>query len=329
MISSRKNDLKHLLQEPPQRGYPTDYLIARLKGRRTYFIGDYRPILLSDRPYEELSGTGYNDFIIRHSKEGPWRRLLSEYMWVYHQMNGRLRAAFRPYFLYHELRTISTCLRYKKRTGREEDISGILCGSLLSDEVRDVLTLSPDLPTAIKGVKNIFQRLSDGFRIIEDSFVKYGLAGAEAVLSDTFLEYMAGVKTDEVIRRFFRCIIDSRNILTLYKNKRWQIEGRLSLIRGGGLSDVLNIKKETDIITLVKKLIGILITEASSTRIETALTNGLLRLTRKMERDFPDTGLILRYLNSCYIEAVNLSLILYGGRLERERLEDEITVLYH
>ncbi len=101
-----------LLRKSPDPGYPIEYLLSRIKGRRSRLIRDWRPLLFDPALYESLpaarTGGGPKD----RAADSVWRNLMAEYQWVYSQMNQRLRDIFFSFFLYTELRTIFICLRH-------------------------------------------------------------------------------------------------------------------------------------------------------------------------------------------------------------------------
>ena len=104
------------------RGYPTDYLLSRIRGRRAELIADWRPLVVSPSPVESLAFTRYGSIMTDAYPEDIRRYLLKEFGWVYSQMDRTLRDIFRPFFLYVELNTIFVCLRYArgKETGKIE-----------------------------------------------------------------------------------------------------------------------------------------------------------------------------------------------------------------
>lgn len=87
-----------ILQKIENRGYPTEYLLSRIKGRRVHLIIDWKPFLYGTTPTEYFSSTQYRGLIADQSAEGVWRHLLKEFEWVYLQMNSGLQDIFWPFF---------------------------------------------------------------------------------------------------------------------------------------------------------------------------------------------------------------------------------------
>jgi vacuolar-type H+-ATPase subunit C/Vma6 len=272
------------------RGYPTDYLLSRVRSRRVL----------------------YKNFIAGESPVEIWRRLLKEYRWIYIQMNGALRNIFWRFFIYSELRTIFMCLRYKK--GEYEKIEELLCFSLLSDDLKELLRGNPDMMTAIGGVEGVFLSISDRFEGLKDIFMKDGLRGFEQVLTNVYLENTIDSKLHQTIRDFFKYIIDSRNIIAVYKHIRWQMHDYPPFINGGSvkkarLRRIFERQDISGITTLVQKLTGI-ITDAKN--IENSMLKGIKCFLRKTAKDPLCIGVILDHLWRCHMETIEAGIALYG-----------------
>jgi vacuolar-type H+-ATPase subunit C/Vma6 len=268
------------------RGYPTDYLLSRVRSRRML----------------------YKNFIAGESPVEIWRRLLKEYRWIYIQMNETLRNIFQRFFIYFELRTIFMCLRYKK--GEYEKIEELLYFSLLSDDLKKLLVGS-DIMTAIGGVEGAFLSISDRFVGLKETFIKDGLRGLEQELTDVYLENTIDLKPHHTIKDFFRYIIDSRNIIAVYKHIRWQMHDYPSFINGGSIKEarlrrIFERQDISEITTLVQKLTGI-ITDAGN--IENSLLKRTTRFLRKTARDPLCIGVILDHLWRCYVETIEVGTI--------------------
>ncbi|MDI6729327.1 MAG: V-type ATPase subunit [Thermodesulfovibrionales bacterium] len=268
------------------RGYPTDYLLSRVRSRRML----------------------YRNFIAGESPVEIWRRLLKEYRWIYIQMNETLRNIFQRFFIYFELRTIFMCLRYKK--GEYEKIEELLYFSLLSDDLKELL-MGSDIMTAIGGVGDAFLSISDRFVGLKETFIKDGLRGLEQELTNVYLENTIDSKLHHTIKDFFRYIIDSRNIIAVYKHIRWQMHDYPSFVNGGSVREarlrrIFERRDISGITTLVQKLTGIM-TDAGN--IENSLLKRTTRFLRKAARDPLCIGVILDHLWKCYVETIEAEMI--------------------
>lgn len=317
-----------LLQKIENRGYPTDYLLSRIRGRRANMIADWRPFLVTPDPIEYLSTTYYKDLITSPGAEAVWSRLLKEHKWVYLQMNSSLQDIFRPYFQYSEIRTILFALRYKE--GREDrKIDDLLGFSLLSEEFKDILRDSEDVTSAILGVESIFSSVSDRFEGIKEISLKEGLKEVEQRLTGIYLEYMIDSGIHPVIREYFAHIIDLRNIIALYKHLWWEIKTSPHFINGGSidpgrLGEIIKGKDIFRINSIIRKLTGLMIESPDATNVENSLLKWVRKYLVRTGRGPSGIGLILDYLWRCYIEARNLGVILNGRDIDREIISGEL-----
>lgn len=326
-----------LLRKIENRGYPTDYLLSRIRGRRAYMITDWRPFLTASDPFELLSSTYYKDLITDSKAETIWRRLLREYNWVYFQMNRGLQNIFRPFFQFSELKTIFFSLRYK--AGKEDrKMEELLNFSLLSDEFKDILKNSENIPSAIEGIEYFFTSISDRFKGVKEISLKEGLKDVERRLTNIYLEYMIDSRLHPVIKDFFIHIVDLRNIITLYKYLLWEIKEAPSFISGGSISterfvQVIDKRDIFEIGAIIKRLTGIKpalevsnrgIEGTDALNIENSLLRWIRRFMIRVGRDPSGIGLLMDYLWRCYIEAKNLSIILNGRDIDRETITAEL-----
>ena len=317
-----------LLEHLEDRGYPTDYLLSRIKGRRGLLIRDWRQLVYDATPLESLSSSRYRGLASMKSPDAVWRFLVQEYRWVYVQMNGTLRRIFYPFFLYTELRTIFICLRHTKEKSawRTDEL---LDASLLSEEIKTVLSTSGDISTAIAGIERIFRNVSPNFGGLSGILDEEGLRGVEQRLTNTYLVQTMGSDLNPLIRDFFSRIIDSRNIMSLFKYQRLESKAVPVFIPGGSITvpRLLEIIKKDDVFAvtaLIRELTGIKADTPNPTLIESSLYKGITKFLRKTGKHPFGAEPILDYLWRCSIEAMNLGVLFYGKDLERDIVTAEL-----
>ena len=93
-----------LLRKGPDPGYPIEYLLSRIKGRRSRLIRDWKPLLFDPALYESLPTGATVGFQKGKNADAAWRNLMAEYQWVHSQMNQQLRDIFFSFFLYADAR---------------------------------------------------------------------------------------------------------------------------------------------------------------------------------------------------------------------------------
>ena len=317
-----------LLQNPADRGYPSDYLLARIKGRRAGLIRDWRPFIhgtaLAGPPLpEKASGLAK-----AKPRDGTGGILMREYRWVYVQMNRRLRESFYPFFLYAELRTVFACLRRlkDKKTGELDDL---LSNSLLSEAVKEVLLVNTDLKSAVAGIESLFLSFSSGFAGLTGVLETGGLRGVEQRLTERFLAEAAGFVPHPVMKTFFSRLIDARNILSLAKFLRFELKTVPSPIPGGTidgarLMNAARMENPVSLESLVNEVTGVRLERTEPAQVEHALYRGMTRWLRRAGRDPFGVAPILDYLWRCSIEAMNMNVLYYSRDVEREVVAAEL-----
>ncbi len=294
-----------LLEYKEDRFYPTDYLLSRLRSRRA----------------------GFRYLISHKSPERAWAHLLSEYRWVYFQMNSHVRNLYSPVFLYNEIRTIILCLRHKMYEYR--DIEPLLEYSIISKDIKKMLRECRTLLSCIEGIENVFLTLSSEFAGLKESYKEHGLMGFEQGLRDNFMEYSVRGARNQVIRFFFANLIDIRNITNLFKHLRWKMQDEPVFVHGGNIREdrLMRIFREqrlSGLELLVSQMTQKKRDTSSVISLEIALLNRLTLLLERTAKDPLNTGNILNYLWSCYIETVNLGILFYGSGLDSEIVEREL-----
>jgi vacuolar-type H+-ATPase subunit C/Vma6 len=317
-----------LLRIVKEQGYPLEYLLSRIRGRRTSLVLDWDALVRDSAPLEHLSPVRRRWGAIGKSPEVIWRRLLQEYRWVYEQMNNTLRKIFGPFFLYVELRTLVIALRRTKNKISNE-VDELLAMSLLSEEVKAVLKTTTDVPATVAGLERLFLPLSKEFSGLTEILDTEGLRGVEQRLTNTYLAHIVKSKLHPLIKLFFVRIIDARNALNLYKAVRFATQAAPMYLPGGSITEARfnDIFKKGDPLqtaSLIQELTGIKLDSADTIRIERALYTGITREFRKKGKDPLSLGLILDYLWRCSVEAMNLVLLFYTKDLERDEVAGEL-----
>lgn len=316
-----------LLRQGRGRGYPMEYLLSRIRGRRSRLIRDWRSIVYDAAPGEFLASAQYQGFVRERTAEGMWRALLREYGWVFGQMEEELRRVFAPYILYSELRTVFLCLRYL-HGDRAQKAGEILGESLLADSVKNILR-DGETPVALERLERQFCRLSPEFTGLAEKYEDKGLREVEQHLTNSLLSTIIRTPLHPVMKEFFSRIIDARNILSLYKSLRLNAKDPAVFMSGGTvaierLKDLLEKDDIFEVITLIRQVSGITVAAPDTTQVEVALYRGITKYLHIEGRDPLGAALILDYLWRCSLEVMNLSLLLAGKDLEREEIAAEL-----
>lgn len=318
-----------LLQEIKDSGYPSEYLLARIHGRKLSLPGNWESVLSGIDIPEYPVAYGHGKSISTHTQDSTWRRFLKEPAWIYHQMNNGLRKLFRPYFMYMELNTLLICLRYKAAKGNSPEIEHLLEFSILSDKIQALLKTGTDLLSIlhILGTKSSFTQEKSGG--LERAFSRDGFKGVEQKITGALFHYILNMETHPLIKRFFVFITDARNIITLHKYLSWDTTSGTFFIEGGSiktttLSDILHSSDRDALSTLLYRHTGLRIGATDAAVVDSALQRRLTLKIRKWEKESRDIGLILNYLWRCGLAAKNLSIIYHSRGIDRDILKEEL-----
>lgn len=317
-----------LLEEAPDHGFPGDYLLSRIKGRRARLVTEWKTLLASTSPLEHLPDGHYQKTFGDKTPDAVWRALLGEYGWVYHQMNRRLRETLSPFFLYTELRTLFICLRYVREL-KGDRLRELLSESLLCAELRKLLLRSRDELSAARGIEEKFLCLSGQFAGMVEIMRQEGLKAFERELTERYLSVIASFALDPALAVFFVRLIDARNILAAAKLLRTSTPATYRFIQGGAvdtvwLMKILESKNGPGADRLLQEWTGEEISSSDLAGVEASLYRRISRALKKYKRDPLGTGPVIDYLWRCSLEAMNLGILSYGHGLKRNIVEAEL-----
>jgi vacuolar-type H+-ATPase subunit C/Vma6 len=311
--------IKALLLDEASPGYPPDYLVARVRGRRARLVRDWSPLLTAGpRPAA--------------SEEDSWGGLLRELDWLHRQMDRRLRDSFAPMFGLFELKTIVLCLR-QKAVDNSSAITALLGPSLLSESIKALLRGPDDTRSTIANLVDALTRVGGGFANLDAAYEQSGMRGFENGLLRAFLEQASGEKRHPRVENFFANFVDLRNVIILHKHLRWNMGEPAPFVEGGGverdrLAGILRERSQPDFDRLLTELTGLSAVPAvgDEAGLETILLRSVTKELRKLSREDEAEGLILDYLWRIYVQARNLAVLHYGVGLSAQRLEAELIV---
>lgn len=316
-----------LLRDLVDRGYPREYLLARIKGRRRFLVADWRALLASPDPLAAIAATPYRQGPVPGNEAEIWSDLLQELAWLYAQMEQGTRLSFAPLFLYFELRTVILCLR-QRLAGDGGNCAQLLRFSLLSPQVQRVLQAEHDTPAVISELSALFAALAQPFKGLGQAYREHGMAGFEERLATVYLEQVATGRLHPVLGEFFRRLIDVRNAMTLAKHRRWRITSPPCFIKGGSIKETLFLEAAREAegsaaLSVLHRLAGPQ-ADLAAGNLESILLGRLTRLVRGMGREPSGIGCILDYLWQTAMQARNLSLFLHGERIGPDLLGGEL-----
>jgi hypothetical protein len=298
-----------LLKTVEDRCHPPDYLLARVRGRRARVANDWSALLHGapaspDRALEAFRG---------------------ELAWLYGQMNASLRSLFAPVFELLELRTWLLALRYLGAK-EEEALPELLGPSLLAPRIKAILLGTREFSSALAASEKILAAADSDFAGLVALYRSQGPGGLEQGVIDRALRRALRLPLHPAIRAFVRDLVDTRNLLGLYKHLHWKLAfppphldgGRLkgrrlaALWRGAALPPVMDC---------ARAFAG---DKAAEGTLEKILLDGVSRHLRRGARAPLEPGVILDYLWFCHTRARNLGLLARLGNEDESRLAEEL-----
>src|SRR5512137_272064 len=161
-----------LLRDIASDGYPTDYLLARVRARRAVLTAEWSAIRAHGLP------AGVTDDAI-------WERFLRELGWLRNQMDRRLRTSVDPLFGLFELKTVVLCLR-NKAVQRTAEIARLLVASQIADRLRIALSQEAGVPAAVASIAVALEPADDAGSL-RRAYAEAGLKGFETRLTRIYL----------------------------------------------------------------------------------------------------------------------------------------------
>lgn len=302
-----------LLRDIPSDGYPTDYLVARVRSRRAELLGR-RPRAATPRPAEPMSD------------ESIWSELLAEFDWLRTQMNPGLRRCLALVFTLFAIKTLVLCLR-NKAAERHGTVGRLLGHDLFADQLRDALTAAPDVGSAVALVAQAF----GDARGLASAYAAGGLKEFESRLMRDFLARAVTAPAHPAVRRFFVAFIDQRNVMTLYKQLRWAFQDASAFVAGGTLETARLVEgagrgDNACLDACVREVAGdeAPVAPATEVALESRLLSSMTRALRRSAREGDAVELVLDYVWEVYVHARNSALRLHAGNVDDVVLEQEL-----
>lgn len=305
-----------MLRDIASDGYPTDYLVARVHGRRAELRA-------------AASGARATRFAAAVSDAAIWDAVIAEFDWLRRHMRPHLRATFAPVFTLFGIKTLVLALR-DKAAERHAAVERLMGHELFAEELRRAVVRAPDVGTSVVALDDAFAPLLGRAGNLAGAYGEGGLKGLETRLMRDFLAQVVDDRLHPAIRRFFVAFIDLRNLVTLYKQLRWNFQDVAAYVPGGSLETARLVEASAgsdraSLDALVREVTGIRIPElgAGDVALESRLLSHLSRKLRKASGD-GDVELLLDYLWTVYVRARDEALRLHAGDADEATLQREL-----
>ena len=318
----------NLLKKLDACEYPADFLVARLHGKKGGLFRNWEFLVASSNPVESLQDSPFYPYLRKYAAAGIWRFLRNEHLWVYKRMNRQLRKNFSPYFAYHEISTLITCLRHLHGKCENEIVVQQLHNSLLHSDIQKVLAGSQDFTDMLVALELCLSSRSTIFCGLRVHYEKNGFLALETFLREKLLVYILLQNKSSMLKTFFQYMVDFHNCISLAKNIHWQIEQEPVFINGGTLEPE-KFKR-----TYLRKDLGAVLKSfpitcpeedvSSAAELETKLLSLITKELRRWSYGRTVAGDILFYLWEQFRYTRNISMVFHTIQLEDEQVSKSI-----
>lgn len=306
-----------ILKATIQSDYPTDFLVAHLKGRKGRLQIDWDSFAAAEDPAIWNHPSWLTPFLNRQPQDGPRLFLIEEYSWVFRRMNTELRRLFFPVFLYFELPNLLTMLRCKAYGNRMDRIDVIRQLSLLDPSVFTLFGAGASVEEILQQLAQRLAIVSTRFTTLLQTYTQGGFQALDHALYTAFFAYCLRLPLPLIVISFFRRLADAINLLSLYKADQWEAGAPPVLVDGGTLPErVLRNALEKNTVEIILKRAGVTdetLAVRSGVPLETALYMQLGKVLRRHMHDPSGYGYILFYLWGLYLFVRKYSLYLSGS----------------
>lgn len=303
--------MRELLRAMPA-GVPSDCLLSRIRGRRSFLVGNWDELLLCPDPLALLASAPWRPDFPGCDWGRLMRMLRHEYAWAFARMEEPLREIFVPFFWMAEVRTLAICLR-NLAGGREAD-AALLGESLLCDDIRGLIQRGRSAVEVLNALTSRLTSIDTAFARLTETYLAGGSGAVETALGDISLEYLAAAHTHPAIGRYLAMVIDGKNLVGMVKQLRWRPVTPPRLLRGGEIplsriEEIFVQKDSAAISRLATRIGGRHVTRVEPAEVEQAVLEAQGRSLQRMAREADGIGAILHYLWRCGIETRNLALL--------------------
>ena len=283
-----------LLAPIPPSEWPTEALLARLRGRRAV-LGR------GDETHEQT--------------DSPEQAFFRELTWVYRHLDRKFRRKMQAYFEIVAMRQVNQALRY--RLNGEPTPHAFLRMELLDRSLRQAFSEDQE---PLELLNHLEESWSEWPFVsgLSQQYLEQGPGGVEQQLSCGILDQ--GLQASKgVVRWFVMALIDLRNIVAVLKYWRWQAKLAPQLLAGGyvSISKLKRIWRTRDrpqLGSVVRQVAGGTVEASEPRNVERILLAGIGRQLHRFGRDPLSVAVVIDYLWRRHVAAQNQQLRLLTGR---------------
>lgn len=297
-----------------QHEFPADFLLARLKGRSGRIRIDWNSFRAAADP-DAWGHPGFMAPYLRaHQEDGPWVFLFQEFGWVQSRMNSWLRNIFFPVFLYFELFNLLAALRCKEQGNLIGCIDAIGSYSLLDDSLFGLIRAESSMERIIEYLAQSFAQVEPGFERAWQTYYQGGFPALDRAVFEVIFTHWSSRSRPVILKTFLHRLVDTTNLLGLYKAMQWNVDALPATLPGGTLAQQSFVrayeKGRMDDVLRRAGMSGVHPEQESGVGLESAAYVNLRKTLKKNIHEPSGVGYILYYLWEQYLFARKYSLLL-------------------
>jgi hypothetical protein len=286
--------MQRLLLDLKTVGYPRDFLLARLRGRR--------------RLWPNISGGQ------QRKPVDPWPAMQTELCWLYRTMDQKTRQEFGLCFLYFELRRLLIGLR--RLAGRSrEGLAQLTVQPLLNRKLVSQLQGATEVADAARTLEAALAKERLPALQLEQILTEQGHRQMEEALVDNFFHFAMTTTKKPALRSYFGHLVDLHNLLTILKVRRWRLPDQPLLAGGTHTPEQWQVLQREGQELKLRQTIGRISgsEEFDAESVEHGMLSKMQKRLHRQARTEPEPSLILEYIWAHYLHTRNLGLQRWTG----------------
>lgn len=293
--------------------YPTEYLVARLRGKSGLLPKDWKHVSAHPSPLALLRDYPVQEYIDLFHQAGPYYFASSHFRWILSQMNPGLHNVFTPFFFYLQMKEIIVILRLRLHGDHSERVAALLQYSMLDDDLCAAIVQSADFNTTLTTIQAFLSRQSKMFDDItaEDGMEK-GWKKLEENLLDKSFRFILTRAAEPSLKRLIMTLIDMTNLVELAKMRQWEITSPPRTIGGGTIPRQLisGLNNRTSLVSLNRFYPFLRGTMPTAADLEQLFLTWITGSLRRKRISGTTVDYILDHLWGIHINCRNVSLLL-------------------
>ncbi len=314
-----------ILAELPESSLPSEFLVARVKGRSMSMIHDWQayqrnPVRDADPIRQRFPDADHGP------AELPWKMFYQELAWMYGRMNPALRTRFAPLLSYWVFQLMVSAIR-RLAQGQAAGLY-VQTANLVAAPLYQILRHGDNVSAVLEQLQSHGYVKTERRSQLSTMLTTTGYAAVETSLWNALFHSVTPTARG-LPGRLLVSLVDLRNLCALHKKQRWQVQSPPLWLAHGRLDNIAPKSRpangQSQNIKRLLRSAGWQLPEPTpDAGPEQQLLRQLTVQVRAWARENQDEAVLLRYLWERYIETINLALIQRLSLTCPRRLSEEL-----